>query len=705
MSPHGYFFKSYLFSILRGAFAKGARTSSSQSSTAWLNRPRLETLEGRAVPATGLFVAGSVFADANANGLRDTNETGLAGVSMELRSQKGVTVSSVVTDSQGNYRFDQETNTIVSPFQSSQTLLFDNLKGAWSGAASLQPFNPSLGSLTQVEVRLKGQVASTVRFENLDTDPASPRLGLNSNLLLLGPTGTVQASAPTELYTSVLAAYDGISDFSGTSGVSYTQRVTPATSNSTIATPASLASWTGTTPLSLRAASRGISSQEGSGNLTSSVVSQGKLEVEVIYSYLPSRNLLPGTYTIVEPVQPIGWLDGLESINGSPIGGTIGTDSVGITLGSAGISGVNFAEVRAASIQGVSYIDQAGDGKLTVGDPGASGSAVTLTGTTDQGFAITAQAVIGNDGRFQFLSLRPGSYTLSSSLINKNINAGTQAGNLGGQSAPGVVTAIQVRPGNTGVDYLFGQVSAGGISGTVYNDLNGNNQQDSGELGLPGQTVSLSGNGTMGSTQTTAVTDSMGDYLFGNLLPGTYALANPSGLWVAESAHAGQLGGVVASSLEQITQVVLNSGAVGENYLFGKVAKSSISGTVYIDANKNGLRDPNEPGLAGVTLQLNGNNNLGQIVSLNTISGAGGAYTFSPLRMGSYTITQVVPAGYTAASAKVGTLGGLTLSTTALSVSLNAHQDGMEYDFGVQVVVTKIYQPTSKRSLLGSSRR
>ncbi len=63
----------------------------------------------------------------------------------------------------------------------------------------------------------------------------------------------------------------------------------------------------------------------------------------------------------------------------------------------------------------------------------------------------------------------------------------------------------------------LGKCKQGSICGVKFNDLNGNGIQETGEPGLQGWTINLSG-----TTNTAAVTDSSGKYCFNNLPQGTY---------------------------------------------------------------------------------------------------------------------------------------------------------------------------------------
>ncbi|OQX23246.1 MAG: hypothetical protein BWK80_27005, partial [Desulfobacteraceae bacterium IS3] len=59
------------------------------------------------------------------------------------------------------------------------------------------------------------------------------------------------------------------------------------------------------------------------------------------------------------------------------------------------------------------------------------------------------------------------------------------------------------------------------ISGTVFNDANGNMTQDSDEPGIPGVTITLTDSS---GTETTVTTGSDGTYSFEDVIPGTYTV-------------------------------------------------------------------------------------------------------------------------------------------------------------------------------------
>jgi hypothetical protein len=109
---------------------------------------------------------------------------------------------------------------------------------------------------------------------------------------------------------------------------------------------------------------------------------------------------------------------------------------------------------------------------------------------------------------------------------------------------------------------------------------------------------------------------------------------------------------------------------------------ASLSGVVFSDFNNDGQVDFGEQGIAGVTINLDGTDDLGNTVHLSQTTDANGAYVFLNLRPGSYTITEPQePAGYTQGINSVGTGGG-SVSDDQFTVGLAAGLDAMNYNFG-----------------------
>ncbi|OQX25392.1 MAG: hypothetical protein BWK80_15790, partial [Desulfobacteraceae bacterium IS3] len=84
-------------------------------------------------------------------------------------------------------------------------------------------------------------------------------------------------------------------------------------------------------------------------------------------------------------------------------------------------------------------------------------------------------------------------------------------------------------PANGAAVASFGNLRAGTVSGTVFNDLNGNGIQDAGEGGISGVTLEL--RDSRGNLVATAVTGNDGAYLFAGIAAGDYSVVkqNPQG--------------------------------------------------------------------------------------------------------------------------------------------------------------------------------
>ena len=204
----------------------------------------------------------------------------------------------------------------------------------------------------------------------------------------------------------------------------------------------------------------------------------------------------------------------------------------------------------------------------------------------------------------------------------------------------GNVSSIVVNSGQAGINYYFG-VQPITIGGEVYTDSNANGQLNTGETGISGVTVTLSGtNGGGQSITATTTTGSGGTYSFtkdsnGNLLlPGTYTITETAlgGTYILGAANLGTVGGSsdgTVASQTQISGIGLTSGQSGINYNFGDYQPVTLAGMAYVDANKSGAFDAGDAGVAGVTLTLSGTNGQGQTVTATTTTGTGGTYSFS----------------------------------------------------------------------------
>lgn len=220
-----------------------------------------------------------------------------------------------------------------------------------------------------------------------------------------------------------------------------------------------------------------------------------------------------------------------------------------------------------------------------------------------------------------------------------------------------------------GVDYLdyqsFCFFIGPGISGSKFNDLDGDGLREAGEPGLPNWTINLTGPVTTSTT-----TDASGTYFFGPLTPGTYS--------VTEQTVAGWLQTFPPSRVYTIA-LALNQFIPDINFgnrHIGITGRGTVRGMVFEDQNGNGVRDAGEPGLSNWTVELNGRG-VRKIIPTDV----NGNYLFTGLIQGLYTVTQMVPDGWTQTLPAEGQPYTFTLANNA---------DKLGVDFGNQDPLTAV---------------
>lgn len=251
---------------------------------------------------------------------------------------------------------------------------------------------------------------------------------------------------------------------------------------------------------------------------------------------------------------------------------------------------------------------------------------------------------------------------------------------------------------NGGNNHSSGSVTvmSSGVSGRVYEDLNGNGQPDAGEPGIAGVQIAING-----PVNLTTTTDASGNWSF-TVPPGSYTIVEtqPAGYLpgitragsvtgagstpgTVPTSGPGVLAGPNGSTANTIQTVVLAGGGTSINNYFGEVRSATLAGHVYVDANGNGTRDSGETGIGGVSLKLTGTDDLGRAVSLSASSSGDGSYSFANLRPGTYAVAETQPNGFADGAESVGSAGGHQPSNDIIdTISLASGTQATGYDFG-----------------------
>jgi hypothetical protein len=120
---------------------------------------------------------------------------------------------------------------------------------------------------------------------------------------------------------------------------------------------------------------------------------------------------------------------------------------------------------------------------------------------------------------------------------------------------------------------------------------------------------------------------------------------------------------------------------------------SSISGYVYCDPDNDGIKQPGEMPISGVTVTLTGSTTTGQPVDLVTKTDQSGFYQFLNLQPGVYTITKTPPAGYTDGKTTQGTPGtGFVSGDSIQQITLAANVNGVNNNFAELAVPAQVTQ-------------
>ncbi len=337
-----------------------------------------------------------------------------------------------------------------------------------------------------------------------------------------------------------------------------------------------------------------------------------------------------------------------EDVDGPAKVRELAPDGFVTTIGGNGytVSGAQtdilFGNFEKFDLSGTKYEDMNGDGEIDLEDKGLAGVTIFIdandNGENDDGYSTTTDA----DGKWSFKDLGPG---LIGATVYEELPSGyVQTLGKDGYGVKGTSGADQ--------DSLdFANFEKFDLSGTKYEDMNGNGEIDAEDKGLAGVTIfiDVDNNGKNDDGYSTT-TDADGKWSFNNLGPGLI------GATIYEELPSGY----VQTLGNDGYGVTGTSGADQDSLDFANFEKFDLSGHKWNDTDKDGYWDAGEQGIKGWTIYLDNDSNLSNGVIATAYTDANGAYSFNDLGPGTYYVYEGDRAGWTQTYGGVVTIDGMS---------------------------------------------
>ena len=291
---------------------------------------------------------------------------------------------------------------------------------------------------------------------------------------------------------------------------------------------------------------------------------------------------------------------------------------------------VNFGYVPDYFIKGTIYRDGNRSGALDTGEKLYEGVTVNLV---DADGTVVATTTTDANGTYSFDKLPAGTYSVT--VVQDGPIAGleqTDDPDATKDNASEPITLNNDNPSTTDVN--FGYIADNSLSGTVYRDDSRNGDQDGTEPGYSGVNVQLLD--ASGNVVATTTTDANGTYSFFKLPDGTYSVKVVKDGELADTEQTEDPDATKDNASEPVT---LGEDNPSKDHIdFGYVPDYSIHGLVYRDGDRNETHGAGEKGYANQTVELRDKD--GKVVATTTTD-ANGAYSFSKLPAGDYTVKVV----------------------------------------------------------------
>jgi hypothetical protein len=579
-----------------------------------------------------------VWVDANANGIQDVGEIGVAGVTLTLTGAGADgtlgtaddSVFTTTTDAAGIYTFTAlvadryRVDVVTATLPPTLTLTTYDLDGGFDDS--------TIVNLTT------GQIRTDVDFGYVDGEPFLPDGSLGDRVWFDANADGVQDVGESGLSgVEVLLRGDGADGIFGTADDFVQAQLTDA-----------------------------------NGNYLFTNLPGDTYRVTV-----NPTTLSPG---LIATFDLDGGLDGVTTVILPD-----GNDRVDVDFGYTGLG----------SLGDRVWLDTDADGVQDAAETGLVSVTVQLRGSGRDGLFGTADdltllTTTGLNGFYLFDNLPADTYRVAVVTSTLPVTL-EQTYDLDGVLDSQTTVSLSAGQNRTDADfgYVVGPFTppAGSIGDRFWFDLNGDAAQDPGEPGIAGVNVTLLGAGADNSFGTAddllyvQTTDANGNYLFPNLPLGDYRVLVDAGTLPPGLTQTFELDGTTNGNVD----VTLTAGTPTRlDVDFGYTGVGSIGDRIWRDTDRDGVQDVGETGLNNVTLALtwfgpDGRLGGGDDLTITTTTDLNGNYLFDGLPLGNYAVAVLggVPANLTGSYELDGTLNGVTVAGLT-----GAIPDRRDVDFG-----------------------
>lgn len=285
--------------------------------------------------------------------------------------------------------------------------------------------------------------------------------------------------------------------------------------------------------------------------------------------------------------------------------------------------------VLLGEISGTAFADHNANGMQDDGESPLAGVSITLTPSRSdlESITLTTRA----DGTFALGDLHPDNYTLAVSLPDGLVTTHVQGLPLAAARQEQTV-ALPIAMGDSRTGVALGGVKPASLQGLAWLDENMDGLYTQGESAPANATVAVIDQST-GETVAEAPVQEDGSFAAEGLLPGSYTLRHGPAI----EGVAGESTFVYENGEMVMRNVTLTEGESRADLRLGTLCHTSISGSIWAD-----LGDRSEP-MPGAQLSLT---DAEGTVLATAGTDESGAYAFTGLMPGQYTLGVVLPEGY-----------------------------------------------------------